>query len=175
MAYLCQGLVTLMASTFNSSTGVLSNLLGLVVVFVMSLNSASILSKKSSRIYYGTENLIEVVQNLIGSKATFLFNLCVALQHIFLPLIYLLIIVYVLNQFIFETTTKNNWRETLISTVCILVPSLLLSIVSFGKLILYLTVGNFFTFFLSISMNLVDFFINFLPTVKSVDFSISEM
>lgn len=175
MAYLSQGLVTLMASTFNSSAGVLSNLLGLIVVFVMSLNSASILSKKSSKIYYGTENLIEVVQNLIGAKATFLFNLCVALQHIFLPLIYLLIMVYVLNQFIFETTTKNNWKGTLISITCILVPSILLAIVSFGKLILYLTIGNFFTYFLSILMNIVEFFVTFLPSIQNVHFSLSEM
>lgn len=168
-------MIVLVASTFNTDTGVLTNIGATIIIYIMALNSSSVLSKNSSKIYYGTGSLIEVVQNQLGDTATLIFNLCVGVQQVVLPLVYLIIVVYEVNQLIFDKPTKHEPINTLISVLAVMIPAALLSLFSYGRTILAVSMGNIFTYLLSVVLACVILVVKFVPSMRSINFSIDKM
>lgn len=156
----------LIASTVNSSTGVVTNACVLAAITLMAFNSTSVLSKHATKMYHGTGSFIEVVQNQLGDTVRFIFNFCVLVQQIVLPLIYLLVIVYELNHLIFGSSTKGEAKSTLYSLCILAVPACGLSLVSYGKTVMYAGMLNTGAFLFTAAVLCIFAVVRLLPAIR---------
>lgn len=136
----------LLSSTLNFSSGIATNLGIAILVSIMSVNASQVMSKGVTRMYNGTGSFVEVVKHQLGGSVTNVFNFCVLMQRITLPLVFIMVSIYELNHLWHQLSTEGQALDTLMSLAIIAIPGCILSLVTYGSAVMYAGMLNVFSF-----------------------------
>jgi tryptophan-rich sensory protein len=121
----------------------------MVFVYLMSLNSTTVLSRNTAKIYASSPPVLsQVISNQLGRFQSRLYQTCVLVQHLTLPIIYLMIIVYQVNYIVFKDAEES--KNLLISLGIISLPTVAVFGVFFGNMVAKVSWANAGSFVLMV-------------------------
>jgi hypothetical protein len=113
----------------------------MVIVYLISLNSTTVLSRNTAKIYASSPTVLsQVISNQLGRFQSRLYQTCVLVQHLTLPIIYLMIIVYQVNYIVFQDVEES--KNLMISLGIISLPTIAVFSIFFGNMVARVSWAN---------------------------------